>query len=77
MLLIDSAIQTLTAQDAQFGFGHVQPTAVFGCVVNLQSLREGSRGRGIERLVQTPGGVCIQIVHHQHDFLCGRVDGVQ
>jgi hypothetical protein len=44
-LVGDASIETLTRQDAQFGFSHVQPTAVFGGVVPFEPLN-GSAGLG-------------------------------
>ena len=45
----DTAIQALALQDAQFDFGHIEPTAVFGRVVKLQLSENPSglfRGEG-------------------------------
>jgi hypothetical protein len=39
-LVGDTPIETLARQHAQFGFSHVQPTAVFGGVVPLELLDE-------------------------------------
>jgi hypothetical protein len=41
----------LARQDARFGFGHVQPTAVFGRVVPLETLDQPTRRGGGEGLV--------------------------
>jgi hypothetical protein len=35
LLVGDAAIQTLRREHAEFGFGHVEPTAVLGRVVPL------------------------------------------
>ena len=35
LLVGDAAIQTLRREHAEFGFGHVEPTAVLGGVVQL------------------------------------------
>ena len=35
LLIGDAAIQTLRREHAEFGFGHVEPTAVLGRVVPL------------------------------------------
>ena len=39
LLAFDAAVQTLTAENTQFGLGHVQPTAMLGRVVDFQSRR--------------------------------------
>ena len=43
----NTAIETLGREHAQFGLGHVEPAAVFGGVVKLETLGEppGFRGR--------------------------------
>ena len=47
LLVRDTSIETLTGQHAEFGLCHVQPAAVFGCVVPLEPLDEAARlGRG-------------------------------
>jgi hypothetical protein len=46
-LVGDAAIQTLRREHAEFGFGHVEPTAVLGRVVPFEALDEPARrGRG-------------------------------
>jgi len=39
----DAAIQTLRREDAEFGFGHVEPTTVLGRVVPFEALDEPAR----------------------------------
>ena len=47
LLVGDAAIQTLRREHAEFGFGHVEPTAVLGRVVPFEALDEPARlGRG-------------------------------
>jgi len=50
--LADAAVQTLAAQHADFDLDHVQPTGVFGRVVELQALQEAMRLWRRESLVQ-------------------------
>src|ERR1019366_9043224 len=57
--------QTLTRQDGEFGFGHVEPTAVFGCVVPLKSFGQPPRFRGRKGLVQGGWFVGVEIVLHE------------
>ena len=43
-LLVGAApIETLSRQHAEFGFGHIQPTAVLGRVVPFETLDEPAR----------------------------------
>src|SRR5690606_34503460 len=49
-------VQALPRQHTEFEFGHVQPTAMLGRVVNLEALPEPEGLRGWEGLVQCPGG---------------------
>ena len=39
----DAAIQTLTAQYADFDFHHVEPARMFRCVMKLQALKDAMR----------------------------------
>ena len=47
---VEAAIETLAMQNTQLCFRHVQPTAVFGRVVDLQPPRQAARLRGAKRL---------------------------
>jgi hypothetical protein len=67
-IALDAAIQALTRQDTQLRLRHVQPTAVLGRVMNLQTLRQGEGRDRIKRFVQTTDGVGVEIVHHQDDY---------
>jgi hypothetical protein len=65
-LVLDAPIQTLAAEDTQFNFGHVEPTAMLGRVMKVQAAQpplrfhwgkrgvEQSRDIGVE-IVQDPG----------------------
>src|ERR1022692_417309 len=52
LLVSDPPIETLRRQHAEFGFGHIQPTAVFGCVVPLEPLDEPACLGGREGFVE-------------------------
>ena len=41
--IADPAVQTLSAEDAQLDFSHVQPASVIGCVVQLQAFGYAAR----------------------------------
>src|SRR5215471_20163035 len=43
LLVGDAAIQTLRREHAEFGFGHIEPTAVLGRVVPFEPLDEPAR----------------------------------
>jgi hypothetical protein len=52
LLVRDAAIETLAGQHAEFGLGHVEPTAVFGCVVPFEPFDEAARLGCGERFVE-------------------------
>ncbi len=64
----NAAAQTLARQDAEFGFGHVEPASVFGGVVPFEPFGEAARfWRGKGR-VERGGRVRAQIVLDQPDL---------
>src|SRR5215210_4583091 len=70
---VDPAVEALAGKDAQLRLCHVQPTAVLGRVVDLQSLPQPPRLRGGKRLVQCPTRVGIQVVADQDQALRLRI----
>ena len=52
LLVGDAAIQTLRRENAEFGFGHVEPTAVLGRVMPFEALDEPARLGGGEGFVE-------------------------
>ena len=70
---VDTPVEALAGKDAQFRLRHVQPTAVLGGVVNLQSLPQPPRLRGGKRLVQGPTRVGIEVVADQDQALGFRI----
>ena len=47
LLVGDAAVQTLGRENAELGFGHIEPAAVLGRVVPFEALDEPARlGRG-------------------------------
>ena len=68
-----ATLQALSSQHSDLYLRHIQPTAVFGCVVYLQPLSYTPRLRRLERLVQRGQPVRVEVVHHQHDSLSVRV----
>ena len=66
----DPAVQTLSAEDAQLDFSHVQPASVIGCVVKLQAFGYAARLGRRKRFVERAGLVGVEIVQDQPDH-CG------
>ena len=52
-LVADSTVETLVAEDAQLYLSHVQPTAVYWSVVELQALGDPPRFGWLEDVVTT------------------------
>ena len=68
LLVGDAAIQTLRRENAEFGFGQVEPTAVLRGVMPFEPLDEPAglgRGKG---LIERGWLVDVEIILHQHDF---------
>jgi hypothetical protein len=51
--IIDPAVKTLSAHDADLDLGHVEPTGVTGCVVELQASQDPTRLGGGEGLIDS------------------------
>ena len=48
----DAAVETLGGEDAEFGFRQVEPAAMFGSVVELETFGEPSCFRGGEGFIE-------------------------
>ena len=48
----EAAVETLALHDTEFNFSHVQPTAMFGRVVEFQFLAQSSRFVGREGIIK-------------------------
>src|SRR6266568_2768476 len=59
--------QTAPLKNADLDLGHIQPTAMFGRVMHLQSLPDALRFLRGKRLVEAGCSMCVKIVHHQTD----------
>ena len=76
--VLDPPIEALPGQGGQLDLGDVEPGAVFGGVVDLQPGGEAARLDRLERLIQRPEGVRVEVVHDQdHGRGVGIVDGEQ
>src|SRR4051794_543803 len=74
---VDTPVEALAGKDAPFRLRHVQPTAVLGGVVNLQSLPQPPRLCRGKRLVEGPTRVGIQVVADQDQPLRLRIVLIQ
>jgi hypothetical protein len=74
-LVGDASIEALRGEDAEFGFGQVEPGAMFGRVAPLEALDQPPRLGGGKGLVKRRGGVCVEIILDEDDRLgFGEVD---
>src|SRR3954470_22267512 len=67
-LVGDAAMQTLRRQHGEFGFGHVEPTAVLGRVMPFEAFDEPARLGRRKGLIERGWLVGVEIILHQHDF---------
>ena len=70
----EAAIQALPGQYADFDFGHIQPTRVFGCVVKPHTFEQARSGALAEHILKAFSEVSVQVVQHQMDATCRPVD---
>ena len=68
VLVWNAAAQTLARENAEFGFGHVEPASVLWRVVPFEPLGEASRFGGGEGRIERGCGVRAEIVLDQDDF---------
>src|SRR6266487_1595271 len=71
---LDAFGQTPPLKNADLDLGHIQPTAMLGRVMHLQSLPDALRFLRSERLVEAGRRVCVEIVHHQANHTCLGID---
>lgn len=72
--VLETSSETLALQDTDLDFGHVEPTGVFGRVVQLDPAQQHGGGLLTEDLIETGAKVCVQIVQDQVDLLGSRVN---
>ena len=65
--------QALSGHRGQLYLRDVQPTAMYGRVVNLRPLRKTESLFGRKGFIQRGKGMGVQVVHDQHDFFRVRV----
>jgi hypothetical protein len=67
-LIRNASIQTLRSQDAELGFGQIEPASVLWRVMPLEAFDQPSRLRGGKRLVERGGAMGVEIVLDQNDL---------
>jgi hypothetical protein len=65
--IVDSAIQTLTAEHADLDLDHVEPAGMLGGVMELQASQNSPGFRGRECLIEGAGRVGRQVVLYDPD----------
>ena len=68
LLIGDAAIEALGGENSEFGFRHVQPTPMFGCVVPLEPFNEAAGFGRRKGLVKRRWLVRVQVVLDEHNF---------
>src|SRR5438270_3173617 len=64
---LDALRQTAPFKNADLDLRHIEPTAMFGRVMHLQSLPDALRFLGRKRLVEARRRMGVEVVHHQAD----------
>lgn len=70
---VEVVFHALAGKNTQFNFRHIEPTAMFGSVVNLQFLSQTPGFLRFESLIETGLVVRVEVVHHQHDLYGLRI----
>jgi hypothetical protein len=68
----DTAPEALTTEMAEFDLRHVEPTAMFGGIMDVSFLGDSFGLSGVKCFIQRGFGVGIQLVHHETEFLYVR-----
>src|SRR5262245_59381637 len=71
--VIDSSVETLTVHDADLDLCHVQPTRMFGRVMEFKLFQDAPRLGWGKGFVQARSGVRVQVVQHQTDLFGLRI----
>src|ERR1700732_2062728 len=69
LLVRDAAIEALGRKDAEFGLGHIEPTAVLWRVMPFEPFGQPPCFGGGKSFIKRSLGMGIEIVLHQNDFL--------
>jgi len=65
----DISIQTLAAKNAQLDLSHIEPTAMLGCEMKLQSVQDATGFCWFEGFIQGSRCMSIQVVFNQDTSL--------
>ena len=65
----DAAIEALGRKDAEFGLGHIEPTAMLWSVMPFEPFGQPPCFGGGKSFIKRSLGMGIEIVLHQNDFL--------
>src|ERR671926_837939 len=68
--------QTMALQDTQFDFGHIQPTAVLGRVMQFELLQNPPRFCGGKGFIERGGFVGVEVVQHDPNPLRFRIPDI-
>src|SRR5438067_3371553 len=68
--------QTATGKNTDLDFGHVQPTAMFGRVVELDSLQDAPGLGWLKGLVKGRGRMSIEVILHDTNIFGLRIDRI-
>lgn len=68
---LDFALQKLATEDADLDLGHIQPTRMLGCVVELHSAQELGGRAFAQHVVEALSGVDVQVVQNQVNSATG------
>ena len=61
--------KALNSKRGQLNFSHIQPWPMFWRVMDLKLLRNTVCLLRWKRFVERGGSMCIQVIHHQNDFI--------
>jgi len=71
LLAANTAVQALAGEGREFGFGPVEPGAVFGCIMEFHFL--APRTGGVQGAVFVKSAVAVGALIVLHELNCGRV----
>jgi len=64
----DPSVQALRIEDTQFDLSDIEPASVLGCIDELEPIPECLRYLWRESLIERPGRMHVQIIHHQRNL---------
>ena len=64
-----AAVETLPSKNAEFDFGHIEPTTMFGRVMELEAMGQAVRLFWWEGFIKGSSIVSVEVVQHDDDGL--------